>query len=246
PESPAPVIFLHGLGADSSSWTFQFEPLHAKGFRPIAVDIPGFGKSRYPEYGWTFRKIAGQIVNFSKKIGLNSFHLAGLSMGGVIAQQLTLDNPDLVKKLVLASTFSSLRPASLSQLFYFIQRALVVHLVGLEAQSRIVARRVFPDPGQESLRQIAEEQIRSADPRAYRAAMRSLALFNSEKRLKEISSPTLVIAGENDSTVQPYRQKLLADKIKSARYRLIKSAGHAVSIDQYRLFNETILEFLSE
>jgi pimeloyl-ACP methyl ester carboxylesterase len=167
-------------------------------------------------------------------------------MGGVIAQQFALDFPGLVKKLVLVSTFSFLRPASLSQWVYFAQRALVVHTVGVATQSKIVARRVFPEPEQAGLREMAEKQIASADPRAYRAAMRNLGLFNSQRRLREINIPTLVISGANDSTIPPARQKVLAEGIPGAKQIIIPNAGHAVSIDQFEAFNTILMRFLQE
>lgn len=171
-------------------------------------------------------------------------HVVGLSMGGVIAQQLVLDYRQLVRKLVLVSTFSVLRPENLSQWGYFFQRLVVVHTLGLKQQSELVARRVFPEAGQEALRRMAAEQIASADPRAYRAAMRSLGLFNSQKRLQEIKAPTLVITGASDSTVSPARQKVLVDGIPGARQVTIPNAGHAVAIDQFEAFNRELLGFL--
>jgi pimeloyl-ACP methyl ester carboxylesterase len=241
--SPA-VLLLHGLGANSSSWTLQFDPLIAAGMRPLAPDAPGFGQSRYDGRGWSFKRVAAALAGLLNELHTGPVHVVGLSMGGVIAQQFVFDYPELVRKLVLVSTFSVLRPENLSQWGYFLQRVVVVHTLGLKQQSEIVARRVFPDAGQETLRKMAAEQIESADPRAYRAAMRSLGLFNSQRRLKEIKAPTLVITGECDSTVSPARQKLLADGIPNAKQVIIPNAGHAVAIDQFETFNKALLEFL--
>lgn len=241
--SPA-VLLLHGLGANSSSWTLQFAPLIAAGMRPLSPDAPGFGQSRYDGRGWSFKRVVAGLAGLLDELHTGPVHVVGLSMGGVIAQQFVLDYPQLVRKLVLVSTFSVLRPENLSQWGYFLQRAIVVHTLGLKQQSKIVARRVFPDAGQETLRKMAAEQIASADPWAYRAAMRSLGLFNSQCRLKEIKAPTLVITGECDSTVSPVRQKLLAGGIPGARQVVIPNAGHAVAIDQFEAFNKVLLKFL--
>ena len=243
--SPA-VLLLHGLGANSSSWTLQFAPLIAAGMRPLAPDAPGFGQSRYDGHGWNFRCITADLADLLNELHTGPVHVVGLSMGGVIAQQFALDYPQLARKLVLVSTFSVLQPENFSQWGYFFQRLVIVHTLGLKQQSEIVARRVFPGERQKALRQMAIEQIASADPRAYRAAMRSLGLFNSQSRLKEIKIPTLVITGANDSTVSPARQKLLADRICGARQVVIFDAGHAVPIEQFEAFNRTLLEFLSE
>ncbi len=241
--SPA-VLLLHGLGANGSMWTLQFDDLIAAGYRPLAPDAPGFGDSPYDGRGWNFRRVAADLAALLRELQTGPAHVVGLSMGGVIAQQFALDYPDLVRKLVLVSTFAVLRPGNLSQWLYFFQRLVVVHLVGLEQQSKIVARRVFPAPGQESLREMAAAQIARADPRAYRAAMRHLGLFDSRRRLGEIRVPTLVITGERDTTVSPARQKMLADGIPGARQVVLPGGGHAVAIDQAGAFNRALLEFL--
>jgi pimeloyl-ACP methyl ester carboxylesterase len=241
--SPA-VLLLHGLGANGSSWILQFDPLSAAGMRPIAPDAPGFGGSQYDRRGWSFKRVAADLATLLDELQTSPVHLVGLSMGGIIAQQLVLDYPHLVRKLVLVSTYTVLRPENLSQWRYFFQRLIVLHALGLKQQAEIVARRVFPDPEQETLRQMAAAQIASADPRAYRTAMRSLGLFDSRRRLREIKAPTLVITGECDSTVSPARQKLLADGITGARQVVIPGAGHAVAVDQYEAFNRILLEFL--
>lgn len=238
------VLLLHGLGANGSSWSLQFDSLKNAGYRPIAPDMPGFGDSKYDGHGWDFRRLANNLVDVVNELRCGPVNVVGLSMGGVIAQQFVLDHPDLVQKLVLVSTFSELRPASFSQAYYFFQRILAVHVIGLKAQSKIVSGRIFPLDGQEELRALAEKQIISADPRAYRSAMRNLALFSSRKRLKEINKPTLVISGANDTTVGIDQQKILADGIPGARHVVIPNAGHAVAIDQFEKFNKTLLDFL--
>jgi len=236
------ILFLHGLGANATSWALQLDALMAAGFRPIAPDLPGFGESAYDGRGWSFKRMAALLADLVNGLDASPVHLVGLSMGGVVAQQLALDAPQLVRSLTLVSTFSVLRPKNLSQWLYFIQRLVVVHTLGLERQSKLVSRRVFPGPGQEELRRMAEAQIASADPRAYRAAMRCLGLFNSSKRLAEIKIPTLVISGADDSTVPLERQTLLAKSISGARQVIIPKAGHAAAIDQAETFNRYLLE----
>jgi pimeloyl-ACP methyl ester carboxylesterase len=246
PSGDPAVILLHGLGADSTSWTLQLDPLARAGFRPLAIDVPGFGASRYDGRGWSIRRVARDVAEWVQSAGAGPAHVVGLSMGGVIAQQFALDYPLLVRKLVLASTFSVLRPADLSQWMYFLQRLVVVHLLGLEQQSQIVAARVFPGPEYAELRAMAAGKIAQADPRAYRAAMRALGLFDSRRRLRDIRIPTLVITGSIDSTIAPGRQRLLVEGIPGARQVTIAGGGHAVSLDRAEEFNRALLDFLKD
>ena len=238
------VLLLHGLGADGTSWTLQLPALAEAGYRPIAPDAPGFGASPYDARGWTVRRVAAQMAEMLDELQTGTVHVVGLSLGGVVAQQFAHDFPQLTKKLVLTSTFAVLRPDSLSGWLYFLRRALVVLTLGLRAQARLVAERVFPEPDQAPLRQLLIDTISNADPRAYRAAMRSLAWFDSRKWLGQLAIPTLVVTGADDSTVSPARQQPLVEGIPGARQVLIPHAGHAVAVDQAERFNRALLEFL--
>ena len=246
PSGNPAVLLLHGLGADSSSWTLQIPALSQAGFRPLAVDSPGFGGSAYDGGGWNIRRMAAHMAALLEQLGTGPVHVVGLSMGGVIAQQLALDFPRLTKKLVLISTFCVLRPEDLNGWVYFIRRGVAVMTLGLQAQAQVVARRLFPAPQDQGLRDMYLAVISRADPRAYRKAMLALGTFDSRKRLCQIKAPTLVITGANDTTVSPARQKLLVDSIPGARQVLVPQAGHAVSIDQAEIFNQALLSFLEK
>jgi 3-oxoadipate enol-lactonase len=243
PKGQPGVLLLHGLGADGNSWQMQFPALIEAGFRPVAPDTPGFGRS--PSVGkWSIQKAAGQLSSLLDEIGATSVHVVGLSLGGTIALQFALDYPERVRKLVLANTFAHLRPEKWNQWIYFLQRLILVHTVGLEAQAKVVAQRIFPQPEQELTRIALVRTISNANPQAYRAAMRSLATFNVVSRLAEIRKPTLVMTGEKDTTVSYKNQRVLVDRIAGARQMMIPRAGHAASIDNYEMFNQGLIEFL--
>jgi pimeloyl-ACP methyl ester carboxylesterase len=242
-EQPA-VVLLHGLGADSSSWVLQFEPLIGAGFRPIAPDITGFGASPYDGKGWSVDQAAKRIADLLAQLNAVPAHVVGLSMGGVIAQQMALDFPRLARQLVLVSTFSYLRPDSLRGWLYFARRAILILTRGVRAQARMVAWDLFPDPAQEPIREILIEQICRSDPRVYRKAMRALGRYNSSRRLHEIQVPTLVVTGGRDTTVSSRNQERLAQLIPGAEQVIIPDAGHAVTVDQADIFNRTLLDFL--
>lgn len=246
PNGDPVVLLLHGLGATGASWGMQFAALSESGYRPVAPDLPGFGDSPYDQRGWTPARIAMDLVALLDELECGSAHVVGLSMGGVIAQQFACNHAQKTKKLVLVSTFSRMQPDSISGWIYFLKRGVVVSLLGLRAQARVVAQRVFPDPDKERLRNLLVETISHADVHAYRGAMRALAKFDSSKWLGNIKNPTLVITGSADTTISPERQKLLAAGVSGARHEVIEGAGHAVPIDQAELFNRLLVEFLCE
>lgn len=244
PEGSRAVLLLHGLGATGESWGLQFEPLKDAGFRVLAPDGRGFGQSSCPKPCRSIKEMASDYIQFLRELGVNKTNVAGISMGGTVALQMAVERPDLVDRLVLVNTFSKLQPPSLSGWFYFAYRFFLVHTVGLPVQARAVAKRIFPHPGQNDLRQSLFEQVSQADPSGYRAAMRALARFNIHHRLKEITSPTLVITGEKDSTIPPAAQHSMAEAIPGARQVIIPGGGHGVSADQPEAFNRILIDFL--
>ena len=238
------VLLLHGLGTDSASWGFQVPALRAKGVRPIILDIPGFGKSSHVKGHWSIRGVAAEIARLVQSELPAPLALVGISMGGAIALQIALDFPDCVERLVLVNTFAALRPTRLKDLSYLAIRFLRANLLGIQAQAEMVAYRIFPEPDQKPLRKILIESILQSDPAIYRAAMRSLGLFDVKKRLAGIRKPTLVVTGTLDSTVPPEVQAVLAAKIPGAKQVLIPGGRHAVIADHPDLFNQVLLEFL--
>ncbi len=245
PEGAPAVLLLHGLGATAESWALQMPALIQAGYRPLAVDVRGFGKTPFPDRRWSPAQVAQDMDALLAALGLESAHVVGISMGGVLAQQFALDFPQRVRRLVLVNTFARLKPGGLGGWLYFLYRFLLVQFISLEKQARLVSRRIFPHPEQEPLRQMLIEQIRQADPRAYRAAMRALGAFDVLDRLPGLSMPVLVVTGEQDTTVPPASQRQMAARIPHARQVVIPNAGHAVIADQAEAFNRELLAFLS-
>ena len=238
------VLLLHGLGTDGASWAFQIPALLSKGMRPIILDIPGFGKSPLEKKNWSIADAAAEIAGLISNNLAGSLVLVGISMGGTIAIQIALDYPQYVERLVLVNTFAALRPNRLKDLSYLAVRFIRANLLGVHAQAEMVAWRIFPEAGQEPLRKILINSILQSDPAVYRAAMRSLGLFDVKKRLQQIKIPTLVVTGTLDSMVPPAVQAVLAEKIPGAQQVFITGGRHAVIVDQPERFNQVLLDFL--
>ncbi|MBN1667273.1 MAG: alpha/beta fold hydrolase [Anaerolineales bacterium] len=246
PQGERTVVLLHGLGASGDSWILQFPALTAAGYRCLAPDGRGFGRSTYPGGAVSPAVMAGDLNLLLEHLRIEQAAVVGISMGGATALQFALDHPVRVERLVLVNTFAHLQADKLSQWFYFLLRQLLVHTLGLEAQAKAVAGRVFPHPDQGILREQLIAQIRQATPRAYRSAMRQLPRFDVQTRLAEIHLPTLVLTGAADSTVLPARQAALVQDIPGAQQVIIPAAGHAVSVDQPEAFNQALLAFLKQ
>lgn len=244
PGGTKPLILLHGLGVTGDSWAIQFPGLIQSGFRILAPDARGFGRSSYPGV-CSVPLMAADIVSLLKDLDAHPATVAGISMGGTTALQLALDYPQFVEKLVLVNTFAALRPRYISEWWYFLVRFILIHTVGLQTQARFVSKRLFPHPEQGYLRQILYEQIMQADPQGYRAAMRALARFDVRSRISSLRAPTLVITGAEDTTVHPKYQRKLVECIPGAKQVIIPEAGHGVIVDNPEAFLDALLAFLN-
>lgn len=245
PSAERAVVLLHGLGATGESWLLQAPVLVQAGYRTLAPDAPGFGESTPLRGGSSIAQMAAPMAFLLQSLDVGPVDVVGLSMGGTLALQLALDCPEVVKHLVLVSTFARLRIAKPLLIPYYAARILLVLLFGARAQAPAVARHVFADEDQEPLRQTLVEEIASADPRSYRRAMLALAAFDVRHRVGTIRHPTLVISGERDSTIPPSIQKELALAIPGARQVIVSGAGHALNVDHPEEFNRILLGFLA-
>ncbi len=245
PAGARAVLLLHGLGADGSSWGYQLQALAEAGYRPLAVDIPGFGRSCWSRGRWSIRTVAGLMADWLAGIGIDRVDVAGISMGGTIALCLALDFPQRVHQLTLVSTFACLRPRSRSETVYLLRRFLVSNLQGVDKQAQLVAQRLFPEPNQAFLREELVQRILQSDQKVYKTVMRRLALFDVRSRLKQLNMPTLVVSGQRDSTVPVATQTQLAQGIPGAHHVLMPDCGHALIVEQPERFNRELLGFLN-
>ncbi len=238
------ILMLHGLGADKSMWGYQLPAFCAAGMRPVAVDMPGFGESPFDGKRWRIADTAKRLAGFANKFSADDFIVLGLSLGGVIAQQMALDHPERIRRLVLVSTFATLRPKSTQTVIYFLHRFLRAMLNGPEKQASLVAWHIFPAEGQAGRREELVRCILQSDPKAYRSAMRQIALFDSRKHLPALRMPVLVLGGADDQTAPVSVQAELAGCIPGAEQIIIQQAGHAVPVDQPEAFNQAVMAWM--
>jgi len=238
------VLLLHGLGMDGSSWFLQTKALAAAGCRPLAVDLPGFGRSPGPQGRWSVRRVAAELAAEVGARRLAPLPVVGISLGGALALQLALDHPGIPNRLVLINAFPCLRPLGVQMSRYLLRRVLRSTLSGPRAQAEAVAAHLFPRQEQAFLRTEVVSRILQTNPEVYRAAMRAIALLDPRPRLPELHLPVLVITGERDGTIPPRNQARMARRIPGARQVVIPAAGHAVMVEQTDRVNQELLGFL--
>ncbi len=124
-----------------------------------------------------------------------------IALNGLKSTLMALDDPERIQSLALVNTFARFDPGKPGNAPPLALRMAVLGLLGLPAQARFVPPRLFPKPEQTPLRQIAAERIAANDLATYRRLLFAIREFNVTNRLSEIICPTLVIAGDRDTTV---------------------------------------------
>jgi len=244
PENKAAIFLIHGLGTEASSWTYQFDALASAGYRPIAPDLPGFGRSTFTGEKWSIRYAADAIISLADRLKIDRFYLAGISMGGTVALQMAIQYPGRINSLILINTFATLRPKRWNEWFYLLRRYIRARVRGAGSQAELTASRIFPGVDQQELREQLIRHIRQADSIVYKQAMREIALFDARREIRNIQIPSLVISGRNDTTVPLENQRDLYTRIPGCQMIVIENAGHGVIIDQPDHVNQTMIQFI--
>jgi len=235
------VVLLHGLGSCGEDWSLQIPEL-SRNYRVITPDLPGHGRSGVGSVSATVLDMSRAVSELLNELGGGAAHVVGLSLGGAVALQLAIDRPSQVRSLTAVNTFARLR-LSRRGLGKMVGRLILLMTGQMDWLGDWVAGGLFPGEGQTALRQAAAARIAGNPWRAYLRAALAVSRFDCRRRLGDIRAPTLVVAGEKDTTV-PLKAKLeLASRIPGARLEIIPGSGHVTPVDAAGRFNAVLLRF---
>ncbi len=241
------VVLLHGWGMNADVWE-GILPALTKQFRVTLLDLPGHGRSLDSLADYSLQNLAASIDAFVPQNAL----LVGWSLGGMIATQLTLDNPDNIRKLVLiasapqfvrddtwpdgtdAEVLDSFANGLKQNYQQTIKRFIAIQAMGSEharEQQHILRERVF--------------RHGNPQPAALEAGLAILRHTNLRPELAKITCPTLLISGEHDSLFRRRAAEKTRDMITGARLSIIPGAGHAPFLSHPDAFLQTLISFLS-
>jgi pimeloyl-ACP methyl ester carboxylesterase len=238
------VVLLHGLGWDARLWRRQVERLAADGWRAIAPDLRGMGRTEKPLAPYTLDLYAADIVALLDALRVERAALVGFSLGGMVALAVAAARPDRIAAAVFACCTTHSTPAG-------------------EAATEAMLDRA----GKAGARRFAEEQAEAiwsagwaaSHPRAvagfveWRAAMDQAALacafratYGADLRpwLGRITVPARVIVADSDRFVPVAAGAALAGALPAADLVVVEDAGHMVSIEQPERFDRALFDFL--
>lgn len=239
------VMLIHDLGSCAEDWLLLQAPALSQRYRVLMPDLRGHGRSARPPGPYTVPQMADDTAGLLDALGVNSAHVVGLSLGGAVAQAMAVRHPAKVRSLILVNTFAYLRPKGWTEWRYTLARILAL-FIGLVTYARLEAEELFPRPDQAGLRRVAFRRLCANDPAAYRAALLAAATYDGRRDLGSIRSPTLIVAGLEDTVVPLRAKEELAAGIPGARLVTIPNSGHATPSDKPVAFNRVALDFLRQ
>ena len=253
-----PLLFIAGLGVDNMCWIYQV-PKFQEFFKVIVFDNRGIGKSTGGIAPYSIRVMADDAVELLKYLNIEKSHIVGTSMGGMIAQEIAINYPNMVDKLVLCSTFA--KPQNMVEIIMKGVKDIIgynaLDIFGINPH-RLVFEKLFSY----LLQQIFSEEFLLENNKLIEETLRrylskltyvetflkqtgAVYTHNTIDRLNLIKAETLIITGMEDKLVVPECSDILAEKISRSKLKKIEHAGHGMHFEMPDVFNRIVIDFLS-
>ena len=245
------VLMLHGIGGGHLAFAPQVETLASSGYRAVAWDMPGYGRSA-PIEPYTFKGLAQSCIKLIEALQASDEKhrgviLLGHSMGGMVAQEVVARRPELVNKLVLCGTSPSFGKPDGDWQRQFIEQRTAPLDAGksmAELAEVLVAQMAGPGSLPEGVR-LATHCMSQVPSSTYRRALEALVTFDRRANLAQIGVPTLLVAGEHDRNAPPAVMKKMAQVIPNSTYIEMRGVGHLQNLEAPDEFDGLLLNFLA-
>jgi 3-oxoadipate enol-lactonase len=232
----APVLLVMGLGMNATGWWRTVPVLAAAGLRVLTFDNRGVGRSDRPPGRYTTALMANDAVSVLDAAGVSRAHVYGISLGGMIAQEVALRHADRLERLVLGATApggESAIPADRSTLEFFQRRGQMPAEEAVWASVPYnYSARTRAEHGDRIVLDIRQRLRFPVEPEPYAAQLAAALGHDAHDRLARIRAPTLVVHGQEDMMVPAANGRLLANLIPDARLLELRGAAHLYPTDE--------------
>lgn len=242
-DSP-PLLMLMGLGGNVGMW----EPLRGlldAGRRTVAFDVPGTGRSPATRWPRPLVSISRLTVGVLDELGLDVVDVAGVSWGGLLAQQLAVTSGRRVRRVVLANTNFGMGsvPGSPAAVRALLDTRRYESVDGLARAARAFGGRAGAGPGMS--RHAAARLAHPPSQRGYVNQILALTGWSSLPLLPMLRRPVLLLAGGDDRVAPPVNARIMAAALPKAQLRVLPGAGHLMMFDQAEEIAPIVTRFLS-
>lgn len=241
-----PLVLISGLAYGAWMWRGVVPEL-VKHFRVITFDNRGAGESDKPDGPYTAPMMAADTFGLLDALGISTAHVMGISMGGFIAQEMALNRPERVTKLVLAATHyggpDAIPPPPEAMKVLTDRSGDLTEL--LLRGFRIATAPGFGERHPEIISELLAYRLTQPVPPPQYAAQVQVGLtHNAADRLEQIQCPTLILFGAEDNVVPAGNAELLLSKLPYAQIKILPGLGHIFPIEDPQLTAQVVIEFL--
>jgi pimeloyl-ACP methyl ester carboxylesterase len=243
-----PLLLVMGLGAPAAAWDPEFVQAMSQTHKVITYDNRGTGLSDKPDEPYSIAMFASDAVGLLGTLNIPRAHVLGVSMGGMIAQELAIHYPQNVASLILGCTTPGGKhsvPAPPESLKALEGRAdMTPEEAGREGW-KLSFSEEFIRTHRDELETQLQRAIAHATPRfAFERHFQATMTLRVYKQLKEITAPTLVATGRNDVLIPAANSEILAREIPGAELAIFDDAGHGFVTEARSRFIKTLSGFL--
>ncbi len=253
------IVWIHGLSGSWQNWLENLPAFAQRGYRCIAMDLPGFGASEMPEEKISIRGYGAAVDALLRELGVTRATVVGNSMGGFIGLEVAISFSTWVDRLVLISaaglSIEGMRNEHLLRTLYWTQNVLALSTGWLASRSDALARRprsraamfgvVAAHPDRLPAPLVAE-QLRGSGKPGFVDALDALTDYPIRERLADIKAPTLVVWGEDDPLVPVRDAWEFGELIHDSRVVVYADTGHVAMLERPAAFNALLADFLGE
>lgn len=242
--APARTIVLsHALGCDLDMWDGLANALAAEN-DVVAYDHRGHGSSDAPASLYTMEELCEDAARLVRELDCGQVVWIGLSMGGMVGQELAIRHPELVSALVIANSTSAY-PDDVRGVWQ--QRIVTVREKGIEAIADAVMERYFhAQYREEQAASVASfrKRLVTTDAEGYMGCCNAVGTVDTTSRLPQVKAPTLVIAGALDQGAPVSMSETMVAAIPGSRLVVLEGASHLAVAEQPKAFEKAVTEFL--
>ncbi len=235
------LVFVHGYLGGSQQWADQVAAF-SEHYHVITPDLPGYGLNNQQQAPETIKGFANYVLDELDKQGIESFHLIGHSMGGMIVQEMISIAPQRVEKLILYGTGPvGIMPGRFESIEESKQR---LKNEGIESNARRISAKWFVGGAESFAYQGCADIAVQASSQAAIAGLMAMESWSGESALADITSNTLVLWGDQDKSYLWALPEALWKGIPNAGLSVVSGCSHAVHLEKPELFNTIVLDFL--